>query len=150
MTRTPIEDDILPLTKPIVGTSGRVYAEIPVPKGTVFTLSAFGYNLYISFTRSPPLLTVALTPFFPYRNQDLWGSDASEFRPERWFKMNEQVESPVGMYGNLYGHTSIPMVLLGIDFPSVQFYILRRCQGLPRVAIRVRWSPFMTFPLPRR
>ena len=38
------------------------------------------------------------------RNQDLWGPDAYVFRPERWFEMNEQVESPVGVYGNLYGH----------------------------------------------
>ena len=38
------------------------------------------------------------------RNQDLWGSDAHEFRPERWFEMKEQVESPVGVYGNLYVH----------------------------------------------
>ena len=39
------------------------------------------------------------------RNQGLWGPDAYEFRPERWFEMDEQVESPVGVDGNLYGHT---------------------------------------------
>ena len=42
---------------------------------------------------------------FRGRNQDLWGPDASEFRPERWFKMNGQADSPVGVYGNLYCHT---------------------------------------------
>ena len=46
--RTPIQDDILPLTKPIVGTSGKVYTELPIPKGTVIAISMFGYNLYVS------------------------------------------------------------------------------------------------------
>jgi len=77
--RVPIEDDVLPLTKPIVGTSGRVYTELPIPKGTPITVSTIGYNW----------------------NQDLWGPDAHQFRPERWFEMDEQVEYPVGVYGNL-------------------------------------------------
>ena len=42
------------------------------------------------------------------RNQDLWGPDAYEFRPERWFEMDEHIESPVGVYGNLYGCTWCP------------------------------------------
>jgi len=79
VVRTPIQDDILPLTKPIVGTSGKVYNELPIPKGTVVSLSSFGYNL----------------------NQDVWGTDACAFRPERWFGLREQAESPVGVYGNL-------------------------------------------------
>lgn len=41
---------------------------------------------------------------FHDRNQDLWGPDAYAFRPERWFETSEQVESPVGVYGNLYDH----------------------------------------------
>ena len=45
--RVPMQDDVLPLSKPIVGTSGRVYTELPVPKGTHITVSATGYNLYI-------------------------------------------------------------------------------------------------------
>ena len=39
------------------------------------------------------------------RNPYLWGPDAYEFRPERWLEMKEQVELPVGVYGNLYGHS---------------------------------------------
>jgi len=79
VSRTPNKDDMLPLTKPIVGTSGRVYTELPISKGTPVVISMFGYNL----------------------NPDLWGPDAHEFRPERWFGMNDRVESPVGVYGNL-------------------------------------------------
>ena len=55
MVRAPTEDDILPLTKPIVGASGRVYTELPIPKGTPTYISVVGYNLCVSFT-VPPLL----------------------------------------------------------------------------------------------
>ena len=54
LVRTPIQDDILPLTKPVVGTSGKVYTELLIPKGTSITVSMMGYNLYISFTKLPP------------------------------------------------------------------------------------------------
>ena len=54
LTRTPTEDDILPLTKPIVGASGKVYTELPIPKGTSLTVSFTGYNLYIFFVKPLP------------------------------------------------------------------------------------------------
>jgi hypothetical protein len=40
--------------------------------------------------------------FAPYRNPDVWGSDAEVFRPERWLQQDAgKVETPVGVYGNL-------------------------------------------------
>ena len=51
--RTPIEDDIVPLTKPIVGNSGRVYTNLHIPKGTAVNISTIGYNSYAFFTKSP-------------------------------------------------------------------------------------------------
>ena len=103
VVRAPIEDDVLPLTKPIVGTSGRVYRELLIPKGTAVIIPTSGYNLY---AQSHQATTSSKVPscYFHDRNQDVWGPDAHQFRPERWFEMGEQVVSPVGVYGNLYGH----------------------------------------------
>jgi len=98
IVRMPTQDDILPLTKPIVGTSGRVYTELPIPKGTTVTISTLGYNL----------------------NRDLWGPDAYEFRPERWFEMSEQVESPVGVYGNLSTFSGGIMSCIGWRFAVIE------------------------------
>ena len=39
-------DDIIPLSKPVVGVSGKVYTELEIPKGTVVTVSQFGHNLW--------------------------------------------------------------------------------------------------------
>jgi hypothetical protein len=45
--RMPNKDDVLPLSKPFVGVSGKVYNELPVPAGTILYISNFGYNLYV-------------------------------------------------------------------------------------------------------
>ena len=136
LVRAPIRDDVLPLAKPIVGTSGRVYTELPIPKGTVLTLSTFGYNLYL-VSPSHYHHDITLISLLCGRNQDLWGPDACEFRPERWLGMNEQVESPVGVYGNLYGDVGLSTEPSSIDLPSAQLHILWRRQELPGMAIRV-------------
>ena len=58
-------------------------------------------TLFPSRGRCP--LYMVLRQLLYCRNQDVWGPDAHQFRPERWFEMKEQAESPVGVYGNLYG-----------------------------------------------
>ena len=45
--RVATKDDVLPLTKPVVGVSGKVYRELSVPAGTLIFTSTFGYNLYV-------------------------------------------------------------------------------------------------------
>ena len=45
--RVSNKDDVLPLSKPVVGVSGKVYREIHVPAGTLVWVSAMGYGLYV-------------------------------------------------------------------------------------------------------
>jgi cytochrome P450 len=56
------EDSILPLSTPVKALDGRELREIPVPSGTLVILSIIGSN----------------------RNAEIWGSDACEWKPERW------------------------------------------------------------------
>ena len=42
-------DDIIPLSKPIVGVSGKVYNQLAVSRGTLVVISPFGYNLWATF-----------------------------------------------------------------------------------------------------
>src|SRR5579872_4369697 len=45
--REALEDDTLPLSKSIIGRSGKVYNEIFIPKGTAIHTSFGGYNMCI-------------------------------------------------------------------------------------------------------
>ena len=42
--RAANQNDILPLSDPIVLDSGKVLYELPIPKGTVIFTSIYGYN----------------------------------------------------------------------------------------------------------
>jgi hypothetical protein len=42
--REATQDDIVPLSKPIVSTSGKIMNEVFVPKGTRMIISVIGYN----------------------------------------------------------------------------------------------------------
>ena len=43
--RVTWKDHVLPLTRPMVGRSGKVYQSLPIPKGTIINISCWGYNL---------------------------------------------------------------------------------------------------------
>jgi len=58
------KDAILPLYKPIMGTDGRILTEIHVPKGTTIEIAIMKAN----------------------RDPSVWGSDALEWKPQRWLK----------------------------------------------------------------
>jgi len=78
--RVAREDDVLPLTRPMVDRSGKVLQSLPVPKGTAVNVSCLGYNL----------------------NPDVWGPDAMEFRPERWLEPpSQKIQTSLGVYANL-------------------------------------------------
>ena len=50
--RMAMEDNVLPLAKPIIGVSGKVYDELPVPAGTLTNISLRGYNMSVRFLGS--------------------------------------------------------------------------------------------------
>ena len=45
------------------------------------------------------------------RNTELFGEDAHVFNPDRWFRENEKKGPTLGVYGNLYVHSTIGFVL---------------------------------------
>ncbi|KAF7369255.1 Cytochrome P450 [Mycena venus] len=79
-----LEDDILPLMEPIRTASGALIDKIPIRKGTVLTTSLH----YMNMAKS------------------LWGADATEFKPERWFNGAQGVPASAKEYPG-YHHTMI-------------------------------------------
>lgn len=47
VARVASDDDIMPLSTPIVGASGKVYNKLAIPRGTVVVVSPFGHNLWV-------------------------------------------------------------------------------------------------------
>ncbi|KAK0225366.1 cytochrome P450 [Armillaria fumosa] len=79
-TRVAAQDHVLPLSKPVTLTTGKVVQEIAISKGSSIITSIASYN----------------------RNKGVWGEDAHIFDSTRWLRgdMNKQV--PVGVYGTLF------------------------------------------------
>ena len=119
-----MEDDVLPLTKPIVGISGKVYTELPIPKGTHVALSVHGYNLYVSFT--PPRYRAHIVVFTAGTRicgvRMLTRSDRN-VGSKRTRKLNR----PLGCMGTCTVMHGVPMESLCIDLSFAQFHILRGC-----------------------
>ncbi|KAJ3874522.1 cytochrome P450 [Lentinula edodes] len=78
--RIAVEDDVLPLMKPIVATTGEILKEVVVPKGTRIVGSIPAYN----------------------RHEDVFGNDAFTFNPDRWLDPGHVKNSvSLGVYANL-------------------------------------------------
>ena len=57
-----IRDAVLPLQHPVMGHDGRLIQNIVIPKGTALLVDYAACNT----------------------NQQIWGKDAREWKPERW------------------------------------------------------------------
>ncbi|TFK74528.1 cytochrome P450 [Pluteus cervinus] len=78
--RQAAADDVLPLSTPIVTSTGETITKLPIPKGMKIIASIAAYN----------------------RNKEIFGEDAHEFNPERWFRGAGEKKGPtLGVYGNL-------------------------------------------------
>jgi cytochrome P450 len=98
-TREAARDEILPLSKPLVGKSGKTITEIPISKNTTIIVSVAGYN----------------------RNTDVFGQDANVFDPERWLDGRVQTTTGLGVYGNLMTFGSGHRACIGWRFAVYEY-----------------------------
>ncbi|KAL1715757.1 cytochrome P450 [Schizophyllum commune] len=79
-SRTAMQDDVIPLERPIFDQQGRPVFEIAVPKGTYVSISIAAYS----------------------RERALYGPNADLFNPERWLQEGSvSKHAGGGIYGNL-------------------------------------------------
>ncbi|TBU30200.1 cytochrome P450 [Dichomitus squalens] len=80
LARVAFKDDVIPLTYPILSTTGETIREIPVKAGQVFSASFIGYQ----------------------RLTEAWGEDANEWNPDRFLR-SEISKQPanVSVFANL-------------------------------------------------
>ncbi|KAK0443033.1 cytochrome P450 [Desarmillaria tabescens] len=97
--RVATEDDVLPLTTPVVTKSGETVNSLLVAKGTVFTV---------------PIQTLNIS-------EEFWGPDAKEFRPERWLEDFTPRAKEIQGHRHLLTFVDGPKTCLGKTFALTEF-----------------------------
>jgi cytochrome P450 len=107
--REATKDDIIPLSKPFVDRNGVKHESLRITKGTTFFIPIIAMN----------------------RNEELWGPDAREFKPERWLSpLPEQTADIPNVWGNVLSFLAGPRACIGYRFAvmemkSIIFTLLR-------------------------
>ncbi|KAJ7235293.1 cytochrome P450 [Mycena haematopus] len=100
-TRQAMVDDILPVSEPITTASGEVVDSIPIPKGTLVTVSIRCMN----------------------QSEVFWGPNAKEFEPDRWLTLADDPLRAKEIQGHRHLITFLdgPRTCLGKSFALAEF-----------------------------
>jgi hypothetical protein len=112
------EDDIVPLSQPIVTADGKTIDSIFIPKGTTVMVPISGVNTM----------------------EEFWGPDSAKFNPERWLKVEESNARHLTSYRHLMTFVDGPRTCLGKGFavaeakvPIIFFLFLVSCLHFSRI-----------------
>ncbi|KAF7364361.1 hypothetical protein MSAN_01096500 [Mycena sanguinolenta] len=100
--RMAMQDDIMPLAKPYIDPQGNSHDCLPIPKGQRIHIPVLAINT----------------------DKEIWGEDASEFRPERWEKVPDSVSAIPGVWANLLTFFAGPHHCIGFRFSLVEIKAL--------------------------
>ncbi|KAF8968276.1 cytochrome P450 [Flammula alnicola] len=101
-SRVAVQDDILPLSKPIMDKYGNKLDAIKIRKGETILIPILAMN----------------------RAKFIWGEDALEFKPERWEKIPEAATTIPGVWGNMMTFLGGPRACIGYRFSLVEMKAL--------------------------
>ncbi|KAK0437709.1 cytochrome P450 [Desarmillaria tabescens] len=104
--RVAMEDDVLPLATPVVTKSGETVNSLFVAKGTVLTI---------------PIQTLNISEVF-------WGTDAKQFRPERWLEDFTLRAKEIQGHRHLLTFIDGPKTCLGKMFALTEFKVSKILQ----------------------
>lgn len=101
--REAAQDDVIPLAVPVIGKNGQPIQQVYVKKGQYIHVSIREFNL----------------------SKDIFGDDASEFRPERW--LEEDLASKVrgmSVWSPLLNFLGGPCGCIGIKFAVCEIAVM--------------------------
>jgi len=102
IAREATRDDVIPLASPIVTKCGEQVSSIQVRKGTPVDVAVSVYN----------------------RLPEIWGTDANEFKPERFLNIDKSNRSNIGLFANLMTFSGGPRGCIGWRFAVLEMQII--------------------------
>ncbi|KAJ3973500.1 cytochrome P450 [Lentinula raphanica] len=105
LLRKSVADTIIPLSKPVRGMDGNEVTEIFVPKSTTVVISILNSN----------------------RDPELWGTDALEWKPERWLApLPESILKTKipGIYSHLMTFSGGSRACIGFKFSQLEMKVV--------------------------
>ncbi|KAJ7259650.1 cytochrome P450 [Mycena rebaudengoi] len=132
-SRIAIRDDVIPLGTPYTDINGTVHETLRIVKGQPIII---------------PILILN-------RDSEIWGSDALEFRPERWEASTPITNSIPGVWGHMLTFLGGPRGCIGFRFSLVElkallFTLIRGLEfelAVPATDIGVRATPIVLRPI---
>ncbi|KAG6826857.1 hypothetical protein H0H92_014152 [Tricholoma furcatifolium] len=100
--RIATEDDIIPLSTPVVASSGELISSIIVKKGMLVSAPIRAIN----------------------RSEAFWGSNSKDFEPERWLKDAEIPANQFQGHRHILTFSDGPRICLGKSFALAEFKVL--------------------------
>ncbi|KAF7303889.1 Cytochrome P450 [Mycena indigotica] len=101
--RVAAEDCVLPLSQPIISTTGQEITHIPIQKGQYVYIAIGSYH----------------------RLSSIWGEDANEFKPSRWLQPEQPCKgTALGPYASLLTFLAGHGVCLGWRFAVQEIQVL--------------------------
>ncbi|KAK0470301.1 cytochrome P450 [Desarmillaria tabescens] len=101
LVRVAACDDVIPLTDPIITSTGVKLTEIPVEKGQLVKIEIGYYN----------------------RNPTVWGSDADVWNPDRFLGELDK-QTPVGVFANLLTFSAGVRSCIGWRFAVMELQVI--------------------------
>lgn len=98
--RYSAENDVIPLSEPIITQAGQRWNEVPVEKGQMVMLSAYTYN----------------------RLSSVWGKDPDVWNPERFLQESSRVS--VGLHANLLNFSDGVHGCIGWKYGLIQLQVI--------------------------
>ncbi|KAK7439308.1 hypothetical protein VKT23_017532 [Stygiomarasmius scandens] len=95
--RSPDRDDVIPLSEPIISTSGHRLTEVPIQKGQRLHIDIYTYN----------------------RLKSVWGEDADTWNPERFLDEKKAAVS-LGVFANLMTFSAGVRACIGWRFALLE------------------------------
>jgi len=111
-SKRAVEDEVIPLSEPLILSDGRSITEIPVSEGQKIWVNIPGYN----------------------RLPGIFGENAHEFNIDRWFESRLSAPSEsAGIYSSLMSFSHGPRSCIG-EYPRLGF-LCAMCSSSRRVEV---------------